>query len=93
MPDLFRVYRHPTCKLPTFSLLPPPPSTLTCVQVSGTAGQMMNMVVPTTGIWGTASVDGLNQDKNDKSGSAVRGGGGGLDLHLGHRQRRRIEPV
>ena len=54
---------------------------------------MMTMVVPTTGIWGTASVDGLNQDKNDKSGSAVRGGGGGLDLHLGHRQRRRIEPV
>ena len=35
----------------------------------------MTMVVPTTGIWGTASVDGLNQDKNDRSGSWRAGGG------------------
>ncbi|GAX85608.1 hypothetical protein CEUSTIGMA_g13023.t1 [Chlamydomonas eustigma] len=34
--------------------------------VTHVAGQMTKMVVPTTGIWGTASIDGLNADKNDK---------------------------
>ena len=34
--------------------------------VSAVAGEIMTMVVPTTGIWGTASIDGLNKDTNDK---------------------------
>ncbi len=40
--------------------------------VSFVAGQVMTMVVPTTGIWGTASIDGLNQDKNEEGGPGTR---------------------
>ncbi len=32
--------------------------------VSHVNGQPMTMVVPSTGIWGTAGIDGLNIDKN-----------------------------
>jgi hypothetical protein len=37
--------------------------------VTHVAGQITKMVVPTTGIWGTASIDGLNADRNEKGGA------------------------